>query len=131
VQSKSPVASAALLHLLIPTTTDYKFAKFNKTPVILEYTKEQYDQHFQDPDWSKDETDYLLAMCRQYDTRFIIIHDRWHRTPRSVEDLKERFYNVQRKLLQLDANTAEDHPLLKFPFNRGKVAPPPPLSCTD
>jgi DNA methyltransferase 1-associated protein 1 len=97
---------------------DYKFAKFNKTPVILEYTKEQYDQHFQDPDWSKDETDYLLAMCRQYDTRFIIIHDRWHRTPRSVEDLKERFYNVQRKLLQLDANTAEDHPLLKFPFNR-------------
>jgi DNA methyltransferase 1-associated protein 1 len=124
VQSKSPVASAALLHLLTPITTDYKFAKFNKTPVILEYTKEQYDQHFQDPDWSKDETDYLLAMCRQYDTRFIIIHDRWHRTPRSVEDLKERFYNVQRKLLQLDANTAEDHPLLKFPFNRGKVAPP-------
>lgn len=87
--------------------------------MILEYTKEQYDQHFQDPDWSKDETDYLLSMCRQYDTRFVIIQDRWQRTPRTVEDLKERFYSVQRKLLQLDANTPEDHPLLKFPFNRG------------
>eukprot|EP00029_Vermamoeba_vermiformis_P010024 TRINITY_DN5189_c0_g1_i2.p1 TRINITY_DN5189_c0_g1~~TRINITY_DN5189_c0_g1_i2.p1 ORF type:complete len:380 (-),score=131.74 TRINITY_DN5189_c0_g1_i2:11-1150(-) len=97
---------------------DYKFAKFNKTPVILEYTKEQYDQHFQDADWSKDETDYLLAMCRQYDMRFVIVQDRWQRTPRTVEDLKERFYGVQRKLLQLDANAPEDHPLLKFPFNR-------------
>jgi hypothetical protein len=101
------------------TRADYKFAKFNKPCVVLEYSKEQYDAHFQDPDWSKDETDYLLAQCRLFDCRFIVIHDRWQRTRRTVEDLKERFYAVQRRLLQLDAQTPADHPLLKYPFNRG------------
>nr|CAG8503448.1 1702_t:CDS:2 [Entrophospora candida] len=42
----------------------------------------------QDQDWSKEETDYLFDMCRKYDLR-------------TIEDLKERYYSVCKKILQI------------------------------
>lgn len=42
-------------------------------------------------------------MCRHYDLRFIVIHDRWawKTTPnRTLEDLKERYYGCCKKLVQ-------------------------------
>lgn len=44
-----------------------------------------------DPSWSKEETDYLLGLCEQFDLRFPVIHDRYSfpKGPlRSIEDLK-------------------------------------------
>jgi len=41
-------------------------------------------------------------MVEQFDQRFIVIADRWDYPggqPRSLEDLKERYYGVARKLL--------------------------------
>lgn len=30
-----------------------------------------------DPEWSKEETDYLMDLCQQYNMRFILITDRY------------------------------------------------------
>ncbi|CAJ0643416.1 6013_t:CDS:2 [Entrophospora sp. SA101] len=42
-------------------------------------------------------------MCRKYDLRFIIIHDRYDfpNKIRTIEDLKERYYSVCKKILQI------------------------------
>ncbi|RWS26055.1 hypothetical protein B4U80_03743 [Leptotrombidium deliense] len=77
---------------------EYPFAKFNKTVPIPSYTENEYHQILQTDGWTKNETDHLFALCRRFDLRFFVIHDRWDRdtyqTSRSVEDLKERYYNV-------------------------------------
>ncbi|CAF1323639.1 unnamed protein product [Didymodactylos carnosus] len=80
---------------------EYPFAKFNKHADIPSYTDSDYEQYLQDNDWSRDETDYLMDMCKQFDLRFIIIQDRWNDVQykeRSVEDIKERFYSVCKNL---------------------------------
>ena len=40
-----------------------------------------------DTGWTKEETDYLLGLCRQYDLRFVVIADRYQfgNSERSVE----------------------------------------------
>ena len=30
-----------------------------------------------DPDWTREETDYLLSLCDLYDLRFLVIGDRY------------------------------------------------------
>ncbi|KAI9477749.1 MAG: Swr1 complex subunit Swc4 [Benjaminiella poitrasii] len=80
---------------------DYHFAKFNKVIDIIEYTDEDYEKYLTDTDWSKEETDYLFDLCRKYDLRFPVIEDRYNfeSKPRTMEDLKDRFYTVNRKLI--------------------------------
>ncbi len=56
---------------------EYPFAKFNKKVNVIEYSDEEYEINLQDPGWSKEETDYLINMCRQYDLRFFVIYDRY------------------------------------------------------
>ena len=77
---------------------EYPFSKFNKSVVVQEYTNEEYIQFLQNENWTKAETDHLIDLCKRFDLRFIIIQDRWNReafsTPRSVEDLKERYYSI-------------------------------------
>ncbi|KAJ3208047.1 DNA methyltransferase 1-associated protein 1 [Entophlyctis luteolus] len=52
-----------------------------------------------DPDWTKDETDELFDLCRRFDLRFIVVADRLESgRERSVEDIKERYYNVTNKI---------------------------------
>ncbi|QLL32210.1 hypothetical protein HG536_0C03790 [Torulaspora globosa] len=47
--------------------------------------------------WSFDEIDYLFNLCRRYDMKWFVIHDRYSfGKPRSLEDLKEKFYEVCR-----------------------------------
>lgn len=60
-----------------------------------------------DTDWTKDETDYLFRLCRLYDLRFPVIADRYDynsSTPRSMEDIKERYYSVNVKLIKARAH---------------------------
>lgn len=68
------------------------------------YTDEEYTQllegtspsippfgriHFiADPEWSREETDYLFKMIEDYDSRFLVVHDRYDFSediPRSLE----------------------------------------------
>ncbi|KAG2230385.1 hypothetical protein INT48_004196 [Thamnidium elegans] len=80
---------------------EYPFAKFNKVIDIIEYTEDDYEKYLTDTDWSKEETDYLFELCRQYDLRFPVIEDRYEfeNKTRTMEDLKDRYYSVYRKLI--------------------------------
>ncbi|CAG8615394.1 6877_t:CDS:10, partial [Acaulospora morrowiae] len=77
------------------------FAEYNKEIEILEYNDEEYQKFLTDKEWTKEETDYLFGLCRKYDLRFIVIHDRYEYSERSMEDLKDRYYSVCKKLLQV------------------------------
>ncbi|XP_046387769.1 DNA methyltransferase 1-associated protein 1 [Ischnura elegans] len=86
---------------------EYPFAQFNKQVPVPSYTDSEYRSTLatglpgvtaggQDG-WSREETDHLMDLCRRFDLRFPIIHDRWDRShfpERSVEDLKERYYEI-------------------------------------
>jgi len=76
---------------------DYPFARFNKSVDVAAYSEMEYQQMLHDEAWTRAETDYLFQMCNEYDLRFIVIHDRWDLDKyahRSVEDMKERYYNI-------------------------------------
>lgn len=74
---------------------EYPFSKFNRVIDVPDYTDEEYERHLigkvykmmngcgllicflLDSEWTKDETDYLFNLCRRYDLRFPVIHDRY------------------------------------------------------
>lgn len=85
---------------------DYPFARFNKQPEIPVYSDLEYQQHLHDDNWTRQETDHLFDMCKKFALRFVVIHDRWDRErhpDRSVEDLKERYYNICNRLVKVRA----------------------------
>ncbi|KIK67949.1 hypothetical protein GYMLUDRAFT_36753 [Collybiopsis luxurians FD-317 M1] len=83
--------------------TEYKYAKYNIQPTIYEWSQDEYTRHLEDSDWTKEETEYLFKIAQDYDLRWYIIHDRYEypngRT-RELEDLKDRYYSVCRKLIR-------------------------------
>jgi hypothetical protein len=95
---------------------------------VLSYTEGEYVQWLQHPTWTRAETDTLFELCRRFDLRWPVIHDRMPGS-RTVEALKDRFYAVCRMLLQgrlsaLDggstsANELAEHPLARFSFDGG------------
>ncbi|KAK4176741.1 hypothetical protein QBC36DRAFT_238280 [Triangularia setosa] len=100
---------------------DSAFAKFNVQVVVPHYTEEQYHSNLQNNDWTKEETDYLLGLAKDFDLRWTLIWDRYDFTPRppggdgangdtstavvpapkqrSMEDLKARYYEVAAKMM--------------------------------
>lgn len=78
---------------------EYAFAKYNVQNNWYIYSQDEYERHLEDPDWSKEETDYLFDLVREYDLRFHIIADRYE-FPRSMEDIKDRYFSVCRKLIR-------------------------------
>ncbi len=101
-------------------TEDSAFAKFNVLVDVPQYTEAQYTSNLQNDDWTKEETDYLLELAREYDLRWAIIWDRYdysERTPgqegaegvstavipvpksRTMEDLKARYYGVAARMM--------------------------------
>ncbi len=81
---------------------EYPFAKFNKRIELPVFNDIEYQTHLAVEGWTRGETDHLLDLCRRFDLRFTVIQDRWDRetfkTPRSIEDLKERYYGICEKL---------------------------------
>lgn len=53
--------------------------------------------------WTRNETDNLFHLCEQFDMRFPAIHDRWSDSlpKRSINELKDRYYSVARRLLDV------------------------------
>ncbi|GAM23052.1 hypothetical protein SAMD00019534_062270 [Acytostelium subglobosum LB1] len=101
---------------------DYKYSRFNKKMDVLVYNEEEYDLYLRDPNWTREDTDQLLDLCKRFDTRFIVVYDRFEgSTPRTIEDLKERYYKVQSKLVELRTRPEEDpyhNPLTNYSFNK-------------
>lgn len=96
---------------------DYPFAKFNKQIELVEYTDEEYGILGNNQNWSKEETDYLWGLCREFDLRFIVIQDRYSdKYPqRSIEDLKERYYSLSKLILQ--RREVQNNEILSLPYN--------------
>ncbi|KAF5659619.1 swr1-complex 4 [Fusarium heterosporum] len=101
---------------------DSSFAKFNVQVSVPQYSEGQYQQSLQHSDWTKEETDYLLELARDFDLRWPLIWDRYEWNPpatngeadadgdeskaivpatrsRSLEDLKARYYEVASKMM--------------------------------
>ncbi|KAF8917861.1 hypothetical protein CPB85DRAFT_1430939 [Mucidula mucida] len=86
-----------------PPDADYPFAKYDLHLADYSYTQEEYSRTLEDAEWTKEETDYLFTVVRQYDQRWYVIYDRYHYPggqTRSLEDLKERYCNVCRRLIK-------------------------------
>ncbi|KZL82837.1 swr1-complex protein 4 [Colletotrichum incanum] len=98
------------------------FAKFNVEVDVPQYSEDQYRTNLQSDDWTKEETDYLLSLVRDFDLRWPIIWDRYDYVPeaingeasadgdeskaiipvpkpRTMEDLKARYYEVAAKMM--------------------------------
>ncbi|KAI0182507.1 hypothetical protein EV127DRAFT_449402 [Xylaria flabelliformis] len=105
---------------------DSGFAKFNVQVDIPQYSEDQYNSNLINDDWTKDETDYLFSLARDFDLRWPLIWDRYDYTPqlpdhikeekdadgtdpdtamiptpqsRTMEDLKKRYYEVAAKMM--------------------------------
>ncbi|THH30334.1 hypothetical protein EUX98_g3846 [Antrodiella citrinella] len=82
---------------------DYQYAKYNVPLNTFVYSAEEYNRFLQDKEWTKEETDYLFELVREYDGRFYVVGDRYDYpggSTRSLEDLKDRYYSVCRKLVR-------------------------------
>lgn len=79
--------------------------RLNKAAKIMKYNEAEYDSVFQeannDSSWSHDETDRLFQLCEKYNLRFSVIYDRWPDEKRSLDDLKNHYYTIARKLAEL------------------------------
>lgn len=77
---------------------EYPFAKFNKQLNIPTYSINEYNIHLKsNTKWTKAQTDHLFDLANRFDLRFIVMADRWDRATygtKTVEDLKERYYEV-------------------------------------
>jgi len=96
---------------------DYEFAKFNKCVDIQDYTDEEYNTYLTDPGWTKEETTYLMDLCKKFDLRFYVIFDRYEypNHKRTMEDLKDRYYQLTKKLLNIRSQkNAELKPQLEY-----------------
>uniref|UniRef100_A0A8C6WSW5 DNA methyltransferase 1-associated protein 1 n=1 Tax=Neogobius melanostomus TaxID=47308 RepID=A0A8C6WSW5_9GOBI len=96
---------------------DYPFARFNKTVQVPVYSEQEYQLHLHDDGWTKAETDHLFDLCKRFDLRFIVVHDRFDHQQyrkRSVEDLKERYYSICGKLTKVRAASGTEPKIYIF-----------------
>lgn len=106
------------------------FDKYNIDMPLPDFTDEEYNAFLRSDDWSREETDYLLHLIKDYAYRWAVIWDRYDfqsgsnsniktqdnvngdstalatlpfapPKARTVEDLKARFYEIQAKLMKL------------------------------
>lgn len=104
---------------------DSAFAKYNVRVSVAQYSDDQYLQNLQDDDWTREETDYLIGLVRDFDLRWPLIWDRYEWSPpamngeegadgdeskavvptaraRTLEDLKARYYEVAAKMMAVN-----------------------------
>ncbi|KAF7355467.1 SWR1-complex protein 4 [Mycena sanguinolenta] len=82
---------------------EYPFAKYNVQRPTFTYSEDEYTLHLEDSEWTKEETDYLMKIVAEYDTRWYVIYDRYEfagGVARTMEDLKDRYCSVCRKLVR-------------------------------
>lgn len=97
---------------------EYPFAKLNRKLTIPTYNINEYNTHLRlNNKWNKLQTDYLFELAQRFDTRFVIMADRWDRDKygtKTVEDLKERYYEVAGILQKLRGGATGDKKIYVF-----------------
>lgn len=100
---RAPAAGSTL-----PAPTDgphSRFARYDVKAEAPEYDDETYEKHLADPEWTKEETDYLVDVYRECNGKWPVVIDHYaYSDPsnRSMEDLKARFYTISAAILQLN-----------------------------
>lgn len=80
--------------------SDYRFARFNTSSSVPRWSDSDYDL-FKSETWTLEETKYLFDLAREFDLRWLVMADRYDfSTERSLEDLKERYYEVCSTLIR-------------------------------
>ncbi|KAL9621066.1 MAG: hypothetical protein Q9160_004451 [Pyrenula sp. 1 TL-2023] len=59
---------------------EFPMEKFNIKVNVPSYADEEYEQLLKSDDWTKEETDYLMDLCKTYDLRWFVIGDRYEKT---------------------------------------------------
>jgi len=94
------------------------YMKFNVKVDLVKYTNDEYEKYIKDLDlaWDREETDYLWDLCERFDLRFFVVYDQYDvKYNRSMEDLKERFYQVSRKIVKVREDV--NNPLYNYSFD--------------
>ena len=86
-----------------PSPPAASFVKFDVQTPVPTYDDHVYEQHLTHPDWTKEDTDDLVATYRDCNGKWpVIIHHYDSDLPRTMEDLKARFYSISATLLALE-----------------------------
>ena len=97
---------------------EYPFAKLNRQLTIPTYTLNEYNTHLRmNTKWNKAQTDHLFELAQRFDTRFVIMADRWDTKQfgdKTVEDLKERYYEVTGILQKLRGGATGDKKIFVY-----------------
>jgi DNA methyltransferase 1-associated protein 1 len=83
---------------------DYPFATLNIIPIVLQPTIQEYQiiSSVDNKNWTMEETRELFDLCRRFDLRFTVIHDRFSSNhKKSIEELKRHYYTITRILQEL------------------------------
>lgn len=95
--------------------TDYledcaDYVKYNITVDMPDFTDEEYDAHLRSEDWSREETDYLFGIVKDYSYRWAVIWDRyeWQAIQRRQRELAQA--------VQQDNGDTDSNALATLPF---------------
>ncbi|TFK22344.1 SWR1-complex protein 4 [Coprinopsis marcescibilis] len=83
--------------------SEYPFAKYNVENPHHVFSQDEYTRYLEETPWTKELTDYLFELYREFDGRWYIIWDRAEFPPEchfDIDDLKDRYYGVCRKLIR-------------------------------
>ena len=99
---------------------DYEFAQYNCKIDLIDFSQDEYNTLIKpnDTNWTYEETRYLWGLLERFDLRFTVVHDRYDEQTyqeRTVEELKDRYYSICRKILE--SRKLYDHPILKSGYN--------------
>lgn len=100
----------------------YPFAQFNKQLNIPTYTANDFSTHLRTTPlkWTKPQTDHLFELAQRFDLRFVVMADRWDKAShgaKTVEDLKERYYEVVSILNRVRGSTTDKSEKKTFVFD--------------
>lgn len=86
------------------------YVKYNISVDMPDFTDEEYDAHLRSDDWSREETDYLFGIVKDYSYRWAVIWDRyeWQALKRRERELAQA--------AQQDNGDADANALATLPF---------------
>jgi DNA methyltransferase 1-associated protein 1 len=91
-----------LKHWQKAVTETPSFTKYNVEPEVPNFDDAQYEDHLKDPNWTLEETRYLVDTYKECNGKWTVVIDRYEKPDRSMEDLKARYYSVSAVMLQLE-----------------------------
>ena len=102
--------------------TEYEFAKYNVQVEVPTYTDEEYETHLRSDDWSREETDYLLEMAREFYYRWPLIYDRYDFQPSAKLESQSSAAATTNSTADGSATKSDETPLTSQPTEESSTA---------